>query len=69
MLAASAADDPARAEERLMDQGMRPSRIVTHTLPLSQWETGFDLFEAKEAVKVILQPDDRYQGNQRAQSE
>ena len=46
---------------RLMDQGMRPSRIVTHTLPLSQWETAFDLFEAKQAVKVILQPDERYQ--------
>jgi L-iditol 2-dehydrogenase len=49
---------------RLMDQGMRPSRIVTHTLPLSQWAQGFDLFEAKDAVKVILQPDERYQAGE-----
>ena len=48
---------------RLMDQGMRPSRIVTHTFPLSQWETGFELFAAKEAVKVILQPDEGYQAS------
>ncbi len=43
---------------RLMDQGLRPSSIVTHTFPLSEWKQGFDLFEAKKAVKVILQPDE-----------
>jgi len=40
----------------LMNQGLQPSRIVTHTFPLDQWEEGFDLFEQKKAVKVILKP-------------
>ena len=41
---------------RLLDQGLQPSRIVSHILPLEDWQTGFDRFEAKEATKVILQP-------------
>lgn len=40
----------------LMKQGLRPSRIITHTFPLEQWKTGFDLFEQKQALKVILKP-------------
>lgn len=41
---------------QLLAQGMRPSRIVTHRLPLARWREGFDLFEKKEAVKVLLTP-------------
>lgn len=41
---------------RLLAQGLRPSRIVTHRLPLAQWREGFDLFERKIAAKVILLP-------------
>ena len=41
---------------KLLAQGLRPSRIVTHRLPLDRWQEGFDLFERKEAVKVLLQP-------------
>lgn len=41
---------------RLLVDGLRPSRIVTHRFPLDQWETGFDLFERKEALKVLLTP-------------
>ena len=40
----------------LLGQGMRPTRIVTHRLPLEDWETGFDLFERREALKVLLYP-------------
>ncbi len=40
----------------LLVQGMRPSRIVTHRMPLAQWREGFDLFERKAAVKVLLSP-------------
>ena len=41
---------------RLLGQGLRPSRIVTHRLPLARWSEGFDIFERKEAAKVLLQP-------------
>ena len=41
---------------KLLAQGLRPSRIVTHRLPLERWQEGFDVFERKEALKVLLQP-------------
>jgi L-iditol 2-dehydrogenase len=41
---------------RLLAEGLKPTRIVTHRLSLSDWQRGFDLFERKEAVKVLLQP-------------
>lgn len=41
---------------RLLAQGLRPSVIVTHRLPLKQWREGFELFERKEALKVLLHP-------------
>lgn len=41
---------------KLLAQGLRPSRIVTHRLPLGQWREAFDLFERKEAAKVLLIP-------------
>lgn len=40
----------------LLGQGLKPSRIVTHRLPLAEWRQGFDLFERKEAAKVLLFP-------------
>lgn len=41
---------------QLLSQGLKPTRIVTHRLPLSQWEEGFELFASKQALKVLLQP-------------
>jgi L-iditol 2-dehydrogenase len=41
---------------KLMAQGLRPSRIVTHRFPLDRWREGFDLFEHKQALKVLLNP-------------
>jgi L-iditol 2-dehydrogenase len=41
---------------KLLSQGLRPSRIVTHRLPLEKWREGFELFERKEAAKVLLHP-------------
>ncbi|MBI5767938.1 MAG: alcohol dehydrogenase catalytic domain-containing protein [Verrucomicrobia bacterium] len=41
---------------KLLAQGLKPTRIVTHRLPLAEWRQGFDLFERKEAVKVLLTP-------------
>ena len=41
---------------KLLALGLRPSRIVTHRLSLEQWREGFDLFERKEALKVLLRP-------------
>lgn len=41
---------------RLLAQGLRPSRIVTHRLPLARWQEGFAAFEQKSAAKVLLIP-------------
>jgi len=41
---------------QLIADGLRPSRIVTHRLPLTRWREGFELFERKEALKVLLLP-------------
>lgn len=41
---------------QLLAQGLKPTRIVTHRFPLDRWREGFDLFEKKEAVKVLLTP-------------
>lgn len=34
------------------------SEIVTHELPLDQWQKGFDLMESKEGLKIVLTPID-----------
>jgi L-iditol 2-dehydrogenase len=41
---------------KLLAQGLQPSRIVTHRFPLDRWREGFDLFERKQALKVLLTP-------------
>jgi L-iditol 2-dehydrogenase len=41
---------------KLLAQGLRPSRIVTHRLPLAQWQEGFAAFEQKIAAKVLFHP-------------
>ena len=41
---------------KLLAEGLQPSRIVTHRLPLDRWQEGFDLFERKAALKVLLKP-------------
>lgn len=41
---------------KLLAQGLKPTRIVTHRYPLSEWQQGFDIFERKEALKVLLTP-------------
>ncbi len=40
----------------LLAENIEPSRIVTHRFPLVEWEKGVDLFQKKDAVKVILHP-------------
>ena len=41
---------------RLLHDGLRPERMITHRLPLDQAPQGFGLFDAGHAAKVILQP-------------
>ncbi len=41
---------------QILQQGFIASDIVTHELPLDDWQAGFQLVESKEAVKVLLQP-------------
>jgi threonine dehydrogenase-like Zn-dependent dehydrogenase len=41
----------------LVKQGVvDPTVIITHTLPLEEGVRGFELFESREALKVILKP-------------
>ncbi len=35
---------------------IRPAQFVTHVLPLTEWERGFELSRSGEAVKVVLEP-------------
>lgn len=48
--------DTWRRTLALLAGGLRPGRLVTHRLPLAQWDEGFALFERKTALKVILRP-------------
>ncbi len=41
---------------KLLAQGLRPGRIITHRFPLERWREGFELFERKEAAKILLTP-------------
>lgn len=43
----------------LMEKGqvdLKP--LITHELPIDEWEKGFELVETKEAMKVVLRPID-----------
>ncbi|NMC31180.1 MAG: alcohol dehydrogenase catalytic domain-containing protein [Veillonellaceae bacterium] len=40
--------------ERTVDLG----EVITHELPLDQWQKGFDLMETKEGLKIVLTPID-----------
>ncbi len=43
---------------RILAQGrLTVADTITHTLPLAAWQTGFDLVERKQAVKVLLTPE------------
>jgi L-iditol 2-dehydrogenase len=35
---------------------IRPAQMITHVLPLTEWELGFELSRSGEAVKVVLEP-------------
>ncbi|NND35286.1 MAG: alcohol dehydrogenase catalytic domain-containing protein, partial [Saprospiraceae bacterium] len=41
---------------QILAQGFNATDIVTHELPLQDWEKGFELSESKKAVKVLLSP-------------
>lgn len=35
---------------------LRVDRVVSHTLPLSEWERAFEMLERKEGIKILLDP-------------
>lgn len=37
-------------------EAIKPAEFITHTLPLAEWERGFQLVRSGEAVKVVLVP-------------
>jgi len=42
---------------KLMEKGMlRPEEIITHRMPLEQWNEAFEALENREAIKAILNP-------------
>ncbi len=45
-----------RTMQILGQQSLDLSDVITHRFPLSEWRQGFDLMEAKQAVKVLLNP-------------
>ncbi len=43
---------------RLMEQGKVDTRpLASHVMPVSQWEEAFRLFENKEGIKMLLEPE------------
>jgi threonine dehydrogenase-like Zn-dependent dehydrogenase len=52
--------DPTRDRERLLATieagAMKPSEVVTHRMSLDEAPDAYRLFDAREAVKVVLQP-------------
>jgi threonine dehydrogenase-like Zn-dependent dehydrogenase len=52
--------DPTRDRERLLATieagAMKPSDVVTHRMPLEEAADAYRLFDAREAVKVVLNP-------------
>jgi len=42
---------------KLMEKGvLKPDEIITHRMPLEQWEAAFEALENREAIKAILNP-------------
>jgi threonine dehydrogenase-like Zn-dependent dehydrogenase len=52
--------DPTRDRERLLASiqagAMKPSGVITHRMTLAEAEEAYRLFDAREAVKVVLSP-------------
>lgn len=52
--------DPIKVRDQLLpliEAGLLdPARIISHRLPLSEAASGYDLFDRREALKVVLQP-------------
>lgn len=41
----------------LMESGaVRPEKLISHELPLSDWHHGFELMERQEGIKILLRP-------------
>ncbi|MDA0840554.1 MAG: zinc-binding dehydrogenase [Planctomycetota bacterium] len=42
---------------KLMEHGLiDPGKIISHCLPLADWQHAFGMFERKESLKILLQP-------------
>ncbi|MFZ5831524.1 MAG: zinc-dependent alcohol dehydrogenase [Planctomycetota bacterium] len=51
------ADSWHRALAILAQGQLRLDDMITHRLPLTQWQQGFDYCESREGLKVLLHPD------------
>ena len=41
-----------------MEQGAVPcEKLISHQLPLTDWEKAFDLAENQEGIKLLLRPE------------
>jgi threonine dehydrogenase-like Zn-dependent dehydrogenase len=45
-----------RALQLVRDGTVDPAALITHTLPLEEGLKGYELFESREALKVVLKP-------------
>jgi threonine dehydrogenase-like Zn-dependent dehydrogenase len=44
------------AVEAIQNDQLHVSEIITHTLPLTEWERAFELLEDKQGIKILLDP-------------
>lgn len=41
---------------KILEQGFNVKDCITHEMSIADWKQGFDLMEAKQAVKILLNP-------------
>jgi L-iditol 2-dehydrogenase len=41
---------------KILEQGLSVKDCITHEMSIADWKKGFDLMEAKQAVKILLHP-------------
>jgi L-iditol 2-dehydrogenase len=41
---------------KILEQGFNVKDCITHEMSIAEWKKGFDLMEAKQAVKILLNP-------------
>jgi threonine dehydrogenase-like Zn-dependent dehydrogenase len=42
--------------QMVIDRGLKPEQVITHRLPLADAAAGYQLFDSRQATKVVVVP-------------